>query len=273
MRDVLVHTTSFKSWGGSVEYAAHLAARLDGTLTGTYIYPRPLSMVPPYGSDLLEAIIENARMVQETAYLAEQAFVSRAHRIGARQVFWQVAEGSVPQTLAHIGNWHDVLVLERQSDEPWGRPSDLGTLVLGAGIPCLVTPRSAREAPLGCIALAWNGSEEAVRAIHAALPLIRHATRVVLLKGDKRETHVELNWRPPFDMDLYLARHSIRVEKRAIVASDDRAGEALLEAAAGAKADLLVMGAYGRSRFSEWIYGGATRTILADAELPVFLRN
>jgi nucleotide-binding universal stress UspA family protein len=33
------------------------------------------------------------------------------------------------------------------------------------------------------------------------------------------------------------------------------------------------MGAYGRTRFSEWVFGGATRQVVAEAELPVLLRH
>jgi nucleotide-binding universal stress UspA family protein len=47
----------------------------------------------------------------------------------------------------------------------------------------------------------------------------------------------------------------------------------LLTAAASAQADLLVMGAYGRSRLSEWAFGGATRQVLHDADLPVLLHG
>ena len=274
MRDVLVHASNFNCWGAGVGYAADLAARLDGTLTGVYIHPSPLQMAPSYGSpDLLAAIMENTSEVQKAAHRSERAFVTWVRSIGVREASWQVAEGTVPLALARMANWHDVLVLERNPDQPWGLAGDLGALVIGAGIPCIVTPRGMREASLGCIALAWNGSMESIRAIHAALPLIQHATRVVLLKGSERDAYVEPAGRPAFDMDLYLARHSIKIEQRAIVAPDTLAGEALLKASADVKADLLVMGAYGRSRFSEWIFGGATRTVLADAHLPVFVRG
>ena len=53
----------------------------------------------------------------------------------------------------------------------------------------------------------------------------------------------------------------------------ERAGEALLEAARDVGADLLVMGAYGRSRFSEWALGGATRHVLTHAQMPVLMRH
>ncbi|HEY0233024.1 MAG TPA: universal stress protein [Dokdonella sp.] len=274
MRDILAYSANFRSWSGSVAYAADLAARLDGALTGVYVYPSPLYMLPPYGSaDLLEAILESARDIEQTAHASEETFLTWTRTIGVRQANWQVAEGQLPQTLAHIGNWHDVLVLERDPGLPWGSPSSLGEIVLGARLPCIVVPAGLREARLDRIALAWNGTAEALRAIHAALPLLLHAKQVFLLNGEPREMDVEIGWKPPFDIDTYLGRHSVKAERIEIDAGDERAGEALLDAANGAEANLLVMGAYGRSRFSEWAFGGATRTILRDASLPVFLRN
>jgi nucleotide-binding universal stress UspA family protein len=78
---------------------------------------------------------------------------------------------------------------------------------------------------------------------------------------------------PPFDVLAWLAQHDVRVTVKPILAPDDRAGEAILAAAGEVGADLLVMGAYGRSRFSEWAFGGVTRTVLHEATLPVLMRN
>lgn len=274
MRDILAYSANFRSWSGGVAYAADLAARLDGSLTGVYVYPSPLYMLPPYGSaDLLEAILENARDIERTAHASKDAFLAWTRTIGVRQAAWQVAEGQLPQTLAHIGNWHDLLVLERNPELPWAAPADLGEIVLGARLPCIVVPAGMREARLDRIALAWNGAAEAIRAIHAALPLLQHAKQVFLLEGQPRELDVEIGWKPPFDIDDYLARHSIEAEHIEIDADDAHAGDVLLDAAVGAAANLLVMGAYGRTRFSEWVFGGATRSLLRDAPFPVFLRN
>jgi nucleotide-binding universal stress UspA family protein len=44
-------------------------------------------------------------------------------------------------------------------------------------------------------------------------------------------------------------------------------GAALLRIASEIGADLLVMGGYGRTRFSELVLGGVTRHVLAAAEL------
>jgi len=83
----------------------------------------------------------------------------------------------------------------------------------------------------------------------------------------------EIDWRPPFDMLSHLRRHGIDPEQREIAADESDAGAALLDSAAALRADLLVMGAYGRNRFSEWIFGGATRHVLRHAGIPVLMRH
>lgn len=232
-------------------------------------------MLPPYGSaDLMEAVLLDTRSVEANAQAAGVSFTAWARELGVRQISWQVIEGHLPEALAHVGNWHDLLVLERNDDAPWGSPSNLATLVLQANLPTIVLPASfSKKVSLDCMALAWNGAPESIRAIHAAIPLLTRVRRIVLLSGHRRDPHVSLGWKPDFEIADHLQQHGINCEQQLIEADDKYAGEALLEAAAVIKADMLVMGAYGRSRFSEWTFGGATRHVLANANIAVFMRH
>jgi len=275
MHDILVHANNFVMWSHAVEYAAKLAAAQSASLTAVYVYPSPLHMMPAYGSPaLLATIVEQSRKIEKESHAAESNFTAWAKGLGVHQSAWHVAEGFVPEALAHIGNWHDLLVLERNDEVPWESAGDLGSLVVRAGLPCLVVPPAAPDpAAFDCIALAWNGSQEALRAIHSARPLLARASRVVLLMGRRRDPLSEIGWRPPFDILSYLRRHGINPEQREISADEKDAGPALLASAATLRADLLVMGAYGRNRFSEWIFGGATRHVLGHAGIPVLMRH
>jgi hypothetical protein len=77
--------------------------------------------------------------------------------------------------LHYTGNWHDLLVLARDDADPWAAPAGLAATVLQVDLPCLVVPPGKEQLALDCIAVAWNGSIEAIRALHGALPLlIRH---------------------------------------------------------------------------------------------------
>jgi len=276
MQDILVHTSSFKQpWSRAIEYGGRLAAMIGASLTGAYIYPSPLYAAPRYcPPDLITAIFENARALEAAAQSAQSPFALWARSLGINHTSWHVAEGYLPDALAQIGTWHDLLVLELNGDEPWGSAPDVASLVLASHLPCIVVPTAeVRGARLDCIALAWNGAPEAVRAIHAAMPLLQRAKRVVLLCGERRPAYLDVTWKPAFDILPYLERHGIDVESKDIGADDEHAGEALLENATKLEADLLVMGAYGRTRFSEWALGGATRHVLNHARLPLFMRH
>lgn len=274
MRDVLAYADNYSSWTPGMEYAAGLAAAFTGHLTGVHVVASPFMMVSPYDApQLLSRIVEELRELKEAACARREAFEGRARELGARTALWEVAEGDVPDVLADIGNWHDVLVLGRDAKSIWGTPTALGSLVLRSHLPCIVTPLACAAPRAQCVALAWNHSPEAIRAIHAALPILASAGRIVMLSGRRREGLGGIGWNPAFDLGTYLRGHGLRVEDRELDASDDDAGAALLEAASECSADLLVMGAYGRTRFSEWIFGGATRHVLAEAGIPVLMRH
>ena len=78
---------------------------------------------------------------------------------------------------------------------------------------------------------------------------------------------------PPLDLPAYLRHQGIeaRVEHGDLNNSD--AGGGILKYAKDEGCDLIVMGAYGRSRFQEWILGGATRHVLEHMAVPVFMAH
>lgn len=275
MRDILVYANAFDSWSPGLTYAAHFAAAFDATLTGIYICPSPMTMVLSHEAPELAAyVIENIRELEECAYDARASFVSWANALGVRDAAWQVAEGDVPHTLGHAGNWHDLIVLERTAEPPLESGPVLGQIVLGTDLPCIIVPpRIADKVTLDCVALAWNGSPEAIRAIHSAWPILARAGRVVILRGTPRDAVREIGWKPEFELSDYLQRHGIHAEEKPLVTQDEGAGSALLAAAKAAGAHMLVMGAYGRTRFSEWIFGGATRHVLNHADIVVLMRH
>ncbi len=269
MLDILVPARHVRNWDGSVHYAAELAALIDGSLTGVYVC-EPLAAM--WGIDSPVLLSEGVAYLQEhlkTAREADRAFNDWARGLGVRNSHWRVANSNYLPALSYASHWHDLLVLKSDPD----LIGEVGGLLLSVGLPCLLVPERLEHAQLNCIAMAWNGSIESIRAIHAALPLLTHAKRLVLLRGERRLPISAEHWKPAFEIDEYLERHGFQVTNCMLDTSDDRAGEALLSAAAEANADLLVMGGYGRARFSEWVLGGATRHVLKHSSIPVFMRH
>lgn len=273
MNDLLAYSTGYGEWEVRFGFAARLAVHLNARLTGVHVCPTPAIPDGLYGVDqTFAALIESTRAAELKASKAGESFVAwtKTHRV--RAAAWQVAEGTPAFALQRLGNRHDLLVLSRENGT--AEQARLGEILLQCGLPMLLLPANWPGPPrFDCIALAWNGTIEAQRAIHAALPFLHGAQRIVILRGEMREAYGEIGWLPPFHLTDYLAYHGLKADIQGIAESGNGAGAALLEAAHLQRADLLVMGGYGRSRFSEWILGGATRHVLTDAHVPVLLRH
>ena len=272
MRDILAYANNYQTWTHSLEYAARFAALLDASLTGIYVQEPILPMPAVTQPELLTEIYTVAAEQVAAAQAMDSAFTTWTTGLGIKQSRWQVAEGPLPDVLAAAGNWHDLLVLGTGTQARWDGVGGVGELLVKTGLPGIVVPGRARaKACLGSIAVAWNGSPESIRAIHAALPLLKRAGKVTLIHGGRAERYALIGWKPPLDLEAYLTQHDVRFTRQPINISDDRAGEGLLIAAGGA--EMLVMGAYGKARFSEWVFGGATRHVLERSTIPLFMRH
>ena len=274
MQDFLALATGYREWPRHFEFAAGLSSLCAGSLTGLFVSEPivPLQSIdtPLAFPEMYTITADLTRQARE----AEASFLSWAAASGARQPHWLVAEGSLSPALAHAGNWHDLLFVESGGDSPLANVGSLGQILLTCGLPCIVVPQSANAKPrFDTVVVAWKGTAESVRAVHAALPLLRRARRIVLVHGEPKESYSSVDWTPQFDINAWFARHELKIDGRTFQADGEEAGAGLLLNAYEAGADLLVMGAYGRSRFSEWILGGATRHVLQHARLPLFLRH
>jgi len=141
------------------------------------------------------------------------------------------------------------------------------SLLFHARLPLMLIPYAGvRDFQPDRAIIGWNGSSTAARAIRAALPLLSLARSVTVVVVDEDRPGVT-----GAEVAAYLARHDIAAQLREIEKPATGAGQALLRFAAEQNADWLVMGAYGHSRMREFLLGGVTRHIIADATLPVFM--
>ncbi len=272
MKDILVYVRDSQERTPATYYGARLASAMGASLTGMYACPSPLYAAPAYEPELMSAIMENTRKLVSEALDAKQPFLDWAGSTGVPQAEWLVTEGDVSEALMQAATRHDLLVLDHAA-EGEGSAWDIPGLVLKVGTPCIVLPRrNWHYRQIERIAIGWNGSPEAMRAVHSALPCLQ-GKQVLLMRGEERQKYSEVEWHPPFDIDAYLRRRGVSVVPHDISAGPDDVGQSLLEHAMKFRADLLVMGAYGRTRFSEWMLGGATRDVLTWADLPVMLRH
>lgn len=122
------------------------------------------------------------------------------------------------------------------------------------------------------IVLAWNQSAEAMTAVRRALPLLKQADLVSITVVDPPSHGAERS-DPGGMLCQMLVRHGVKAEVAVLARSLSRISEVLARHALDLNADMLVMGAYGHSRFREAILGGATRNTLENAEIPVLMAH
>jgi len=170
---------------------------------------------------------------------------------------------SVPER----ARFFDLVVLGRSERVVDRTHSDvIEQTLLHSGRPVLLAPAKMPKAFGEVIAIGWDGSPQAARAITAAMPLLRQAQRVfVITIGDT--THSD-----PAALVAYLARHDITATHRSVApAAGIGLGKQLLSSACEEGADLLVMGGYGHAPWREFLFGGATQEMIGESLLPLFL--
>ena len=208
----------------------------------------------------------------EGAALAKKQFNAIAKKAGVAHG-WLIGEGDAADLIIHASRLQDLDVVEQCGDPAdllWGPAVQLAL----SGHPALIVPRQWPSPAFGKRALvAWNGSAQSAAAVRKALPLLQRAEKVTVLLGASRAAFPTAMRMPALDVVAYLKHEGVATGVKTIDVDDDAAGEAILKQAKQSKSDLIVMGAFGRSRFREWILGGATRHVLENMTVPVFMAH
>jgi nucleotide-binding universal stress UspA family protein len=272
LKTIVVHIDSTERCSARCGLAAQLANEYEAHLIG--VAPTGWS-APLFVPGVPEPLLPIAALDLDPGSLqcesALKSFEAQVRALGVTSVESRLVEEEAGLALALHGRCSDLIIVgqTRGVDTGPGARADFPEwLMLNGPAPVLVVPARGQFARVGArVAVAWNGSSEARRAIGSALSVLRKADKVHVLMIDVGSDIVD-----GADLGLYLLRHGVNVEMDTTTASAD-AGAALLAATANCCADLLVMGAYGRSRMREMLMGGASRTILASMQVPVWMAH
>jgi nucleotide-binding universal stress UspA family protein len=271
-KTILVHVDESVHAAARIALASQLALRHDAHLVGVALTGVSASYYREGSAGLARTVLTlDMDALFAKAGTALDAFLRLAAAAGVRSCERRLVDDETGAGLALCGLYADLLVLgQREPGTPAPAPGgDLAAHVLFAcPRPLLVVPYIQQDAAVGKrILVAWNGSVEAIRALNAALPLLRQADSVAVASFRAADE-------PADDPDLlpYLGRHGI--DARFIDESPGLdGGEPLLSLVADQGADLLVMGGYGRAQLSELLLGGVTRSILQAMTVPVLMAH
>ncbi len=152
-------------------------------------------------------------------------------------------------------------------------------VLFGAGRPVLLVPPDWRPRPIGrSIAVGWNASREASRALADAVSLFQNGggatvERVSVITVDPQRSPGDAARRSAAGICGWLERKGLNATLHPIGAQGQDEGEVLLAEAHALGADLLVVGGYGKTRIREFVFGGVTRSLVRIANLPLLMSH
>lgn len=254
-----------------LQVAGELAERFDARVIGASAADiQPLYFVDSAaGQELLEKDRDllRARMAASERQFRE-VFRGRTGRIE-----WRSAMDRPTDFLAREARAVDLIIA---GATPGGgdllRRVDPAELVLRAGRPVLVVPSEFEWLRLDSVVVAWKDTREARRAICDALPLLHIAKHVIVVELlEPGEDPTAARGRIE-DVSAWLVRRGINAASlacKAMIGVPDQ----LAVMARDEGANIIVAGAYGHTRFREWVFGGVTRTLLRQQTCCLLLSH
>jgi len=273
-RDEVVLATAFAA---AEPFNAHVAA--------LFIHPDPRLAVPfvgvPVSPEVVQDIVNASEEIAKSAdKRAHDALLAAAAKAGAKIVAhpakaesvtcsFRRAQGLFFRAVAQAAELSDLVAFGVIAGADSVELSEAFVEILTrSGRPILLSA----EAPSGLarkVVLGWDSGASAARAVTAALPFLKKAESIEVLTVQRAPLHDS----GFADLRDYLALHGLTASERTVEQGVRQIGEALLDGAAAAGADLLVMGAYGRGPLRESVFGGATAHIRSHATLPIFMAH
>src|SRR5450830_263413 len=274
---IVVHVDDSHQLESRLRVAAGLARQHEGHLVGSAVTGISRSDFLTLGASPMAALPDNEfELLRERASAQLMRFAGQMERLGVASWEQRIVEDDAEHALVLESRYADLVVLSRgvPSRSRLRLSTDLPEYVaLHGSRPVLIVPDDYPQDVVGStIVIGWNASMEATRAVTAALPQLKLARSVLLALINPEGLMERHGEQPGGDMALYLARHGVNVD---IVRERSDAGTApaLLGLARDSGADLLVAGAYGHSRYREWVAGGVTRSLLDRMTLPLMMAH
>ncbi|WER48928.1 universal stress protein [Cupriavidus sp. WKF15] len=274
---IMVHLDASRHMHQRLHLAVQLAVEYQATLIGLLALGEPEPRSTRYLMDGDRYLASYKEWQRHAGEMARQAFLGATDGL-VIPTEWRTTEWATAATVQGDAHAADLIVLGQRDpadNEAFDDPHFVESVVLQCGRPALVVPYAGAFPKVGkTILVAWNGSREAARAIHDALPFLRRAESVDVVSWGKPDVSSDLWLSPARYAVEWLSRHRVQAQLHDIetdVGNDT--GEMLLSRAADLGSDLIVMGAYGHGRVRELVLGGVTRTILASMTVPVLLSH
>lgn len=268
--------------------ALEMGRRLDAATALLHVTPQVAHEILPIADDIpsqsVSRLIDSMtranearhsafeKLIDETVTKANVPVIAPSEITNSRHfaVSKICVTGHENREIAARGRLFDLVIIAIPGADSGGVESAvLEAALLDTARPVLITCRYPRPVIGGHVTVAWDGSREAAQSVRNALPMMKIASAIEVVHiEDGASPHVN-----PEDICQYLSLHSLTAVPRTIAATKGDIASTLLDAAHENGHALLVMGAYGAGAAAEYMFGGVTRSVLSQADLPLLLSH
>lgn len=254
--------------------AAELAALWNARLLGLHVEPKVVRR-NYYDSSVGDGLGQVQDAVEKTR---ERQVLDRFDKVLAEvgvQSHWMATQGDPVVETRRMARYADLAMLGypgKSSDDLNDLRRIVEHVAIGSGCPTLVVPQSfVGRVETDRIAVCWDGSREAVRALRDALELLSTAKAVdVLIADEGDETRPQISGKQIKEL---LQAHGIEAKIHEIAAVHRNAGKDLLAKTNELGSQVIALGAYGHSRLRDLVLGGVTQHMLRNTKVPLFLSH
>jgi nucleotide-binding universal stress UspA family protein len=279
--DVMVHLDGTSEDEIRIAHAETIAAAFGAHLTGicTNLLPdlRLIGTTGAGGASIAAFVAAEEELRRQGAEISKR-LDGRLSRLSVRNELRRIdaAPGSMASSVAAEARWSDVFIATypyRTNGAPSWHEVLEAVLFEGGHSVYFVPPGLKPRLKWNRALLAWTNTREAARGVAEGLPFLRRTSDVEIITVGADERRKTVRGYEAVDIAAHLDRHGVKVSVRALDPCKRSVSDVLREEIDRRSADLLVMGAYGHSRWREWIIGGTTRDILASANVPVLMAH
>jgi nucleotide-binding universal stress UspA family protein len=289
IRKILVPVVGRPHDQRALSTAFQVAGHCRGLVDALCITPHAAVHTPAESTSIPSALLNQLRTIvadeqARVAAAARQTFEEACRRhngvepqgtgvrpSGQISCRWREESGSPDDILPEEARLADLVVLAQDETVIGLGAPGIEAVLFGSGRPLLLAPTSEPASVGTSIAIAWDGGRAASRALSAAMPLLSHTGSVVILSGDRPALGRASD---PGRLAESLECHGITAVIHNVSADGQYMSKALMRSCIELGCDMLVMGAYGHSRFREMVLGGVTRGVLeAPVDLPILMAH
>ena len=274
IKSILYAYSGEQDEGSGLDFAIKLAHHYDAWLTGIvrHGYSKMERRIATIVSDEVHLAVQNAEKKRITEITERFHDAVKSANMEGRTNFIDV-EPHMMTSISEIARCYDTVITgNHPEDEQYEFLAAYpDRIALQSGRPVIVVPDSFKaKGPARKVLIAWDGKRTIARAVGDAMPVLEQGTQVTILTVGASHT---VDQHPDHGIMGLLERHNVEATHIHDRGSGRSVAETIVQTADELGSDLIIMGAYEHSKFSQDIFGGVTTEMLRSVKVPVFMAH